>query len=40
MIEMVYSNTVNMLTRNNYSANVLLQVDNIYMFVKDWIVKG
>ena len=40
MVEMLYSNAVNMLTRNNYQANMLLQVDNIYMFVKDWIMKG
>lgn len=40
MIEMLYSNTINMLTRNNYKVNILLQVDNIYMFVKDWIMKG
>jgi hypothetical protein len=36
-IEMVYSNAVNLVTRNNYNANVLLLVNNIYMFVRAYI---
>lgn len=34
---MVYKNVVNIITRNNYPVNVLLQVDNIFMFIEQSI---
>lgn len=37
MIEMIYKNVVVMMTRNSYSMNALMQVDNIYIFVKEYM---
>lgn len=32
---MAYANSVNMITRNNYNMNAILQTDNIFMFMRD-----
>ncbi len=37
VIEMMYQNAIVHVTRNNYDMNALMQVDNMYLFVKDFI---